>query len=217
MIRSLRAVAAVLLSTVTLGGCGEIGSPLRADIYEWRAVRGPDTLNFHWDRGSLPVRFWAQDIHEFPMHTDSAIVAWEDAFLYREFDGTMVSDSAEADVIITFGFPPGAGGVITGTVTECEALTQLDLDFEQKTLTLPIHIYVVNRFDPTLPETRNCFGLVMIHEVGHAIGIFRHSEDPDDIMYFNPTTRYPTLRDRQTAEVLYQVPVNVTALRGEAP
>lgn len=217
MIRRLHAAAAALLLAVAIGACGEIGSPLRSGAYEWRAIRDADTLSFHWARESLPVRFWAQDIHDFPRHTDSAIVEWEDAFLYREFDGTLVSDSSEADVIITFGFPPGGGGILTGRVTECEALTQLDLDFEARTLTLPIHIYVVNRFALDLPATQECFGLVMIHEVGHAIGIFNHSDDPQDIMFENPTARYPTLQDRQTAEVLYHVPANVTATRGATP
>lgn len=209
----LLAVAAILAA----GGCGDIGAPLRTDIYEWRITSGADTLSFHWPRTALPVRFWAENTLDLPAHTSAAIDAWKAAFLYREFDGTLVADSAQADVIVTRGFPPAGGGILVGRAAECEALTDLELDAETKTLELPVHIYVAPRFDPSLPATQACLGLVMIHEMGHSIGIFRHSLDPADIMYFNPTVTAPSERDRQTAEVAYHAPVTVTTTRGGQP
>jgi predicted Zn-dependent protease len=215
MIRRLRAAAALAAATGLLS-CGEIGAPLRSEFYEWRLVDAGTSASFHWSRDDLPVRFWAQDIYDLDVHTQGAIDTWKAAFLYREFDGIMVADSADADVIVRAGFPDG-GGILQTRITECEALTELDLDIEARTLTLPIHVFIAPRFNPELPETKACFGVAMIHEVGHAIGIFRHSPDQGDIMYFSPVVTAPSERDRQTAEVLYHSDVNVTIERGGAP
>jgi len=215
MIRHLRAAAAPAAAAALLA-CGDIGAPLRTEIYEWRLMDAGNSASFHWTRGELPVRFWAQDIYDLETHTRAAIETWKSAFLYREFDGIMVEDSADADVIVRAGFPDG-GGILQARITECEALTELDLDMEAHTLTLPIHVFVSPRFDPDLPETKACFGVAMIHEVGHSIGIFRHSPDPGDIMYFSPEVTGTSERDRQTAEVLYHSDVNVTTERGGTP
>lgn len=220
MIRSLPALA-LAAGAALLVSCGDISAPLRADIYEWRLTQGSDTLSYHWPRGALPIRVWTQDTLEFATHAETAIDAWRHAFLYREFDAVVVADSNEADVIVRTGFPDGGGIlqklVLRSTITECEALTELDLSFETKVLTLPIHVFMAARFDPELPETRACFGVAMRHELGHALGIFRHSPDIGDIMYFSPEVTELSERDRQTAEVLYHAPVTVTTTRGGAP
>ena len=205
---ALAPLAAALLS------CSEIGAPTRADIYEWRIIQTPDTFAFHWPREVLPVRIWVQDVYELPQHTQAAIDGWKDGFLYREWDAELVSDSSTADVIVVSDFPLGPT-ILLASVAECEGYTDLALDTDTRVLTLPIRIYVVPRFDPDLPATRACFGIVMYHEIGHALGIFRHSPDPDDIMYFNPTSSTPTQRDFQTAEVLYHAPTTVTTTHGD--
>ncbi|HEX6644459.1 MAG TPA: hypothetical protein VF037_07270 [Gemmatimonadales bacterium] len=204
-----RPCLAAIAALTALAACGEIGAPTRADIYEWRIISTPDTFAFHWPREQLPVRIWVQDIHDLPMHTQNAIDGWKSGFLYREWDAVLVDDSLDADVLVLSKFPNGPT-ILLGRVDACEGYTDLDLDTETKVLTLPIRIYAVPRYDPDLEETKACFGIVMYHEIGHAMGIFRHSLDPDDIMYFNPTTASPTRRDFQTAEVLYHAPATVT-------
>ena len=213
MNRRFRSLALAPL-TAALLSCGDIGAPTRADIYEWRIIQTPDTLGFHWPRAAQPIRIWVQDIYELPEHTQAAIDGWKEGFLYREWDAELVSDSATADVVVVSDFPLGPT-ILLASVTECEGYTDLALDTETKVLTLPIRIYVVPRFDPDLPATRACFGIVMVHEIGHALGIFRHSPDPDDIMYFNPTVTTPSQRDFQTAEVLYHARTTVTATHGD--
>lgn len=205
---ALAPLAAALLS------CGDIGAPTRADIYEWRIIQTPDTLGFHWPRESQPIRIWVQDIYDLPEHTQTAIDGWKAGFLYREWDAELVSDSTTADVVVVSDFPLGPT-ILLASVTECEGYTDLALDTDTRVLTLPIRIYVVPRFDPDLPATRACFGIVMYHEIGHALGIFRHSPDPDDIMYFNPTVTTPSQRDFQTAEVLYHARTTVTATHAD--
>ena len=69
---------------------------------------------------------------------------------------------------------------------------------------------VAARFLPELPETQACLALTLTHEIGHTLGIFRHSPHPEDLMYSNPTVAGPSERDRNTAEVLYHTPANVS-------
>ena len=213
MTRRVR-LASLLATVAALGACGEIGAPTRSDIYEWRIISTPDTLAFHWPQEALPVRIWVQDIYDLPMHTQNAIDGWKSGFLYREWDAVLVSDSLEADVLVLSKFPNGPT-ILLGTVQECEGYTDLALDTDTKVLTLPIRIYAVPRYDPDLEATKACFGIVMYHEIGHALGIFRHSPDPADIMYFNPTATTPTQRDFQTAEVLYHARTTVTATHAD--
>jgi hypothetical protein len=42
-----------------------------------------------------------------------------------------------------------------------------------------------HRFIRRLPDMER----MALHEIGHALGIIDHSDDPDSIMYFKPTTK----------------------------
>ena len=55
--------------------------------------------------------------------------------------------------------------------------------------------------------------LTSIHELGHAIGIFAHSSDPEDIMFTDPQVDLPSEADLETAEVLYHLPPTIEAVR----
>jgi len=41
------------------------------------------------------------------------------------------------------------------------------------------------------------------HELGHALGLFLHSSDPDDLMYGRPTADALSPRDVATLQTLY--------------
>jgi len=47
----------------------------------------------------------------------------------------------------------------------------------------------------------------LLHEIGHAIGLWGHSEDPHDVMYFAATARQPTERDIATWLKVRETPV----------
>jgi predicted Zn-dependent protease len=202
--------------------CGDIGAPVRGDLYEWRleapAVPGPglDTLSFHWSRDELPVRVWVEDASSLPAHMERAIDVWESAFLYGEFEATLVSDSATADVIVRGGTPEGKLRRLrlhSALAPECAGATDLDIDVASRELRLPIRVFVDPRSLPDDPGIEPCLALTSIHELGHALGIFAHSEDPEDLMYVDPEVDLPSDRDRRTAEAAYHTPPNLQAIR----
>jgi tetratricopeptide (TPR) repeat protein len=49
---------------------------------------------------------------------------------------------------------------------------------------------------------------ICLHEFGHALGLWGHSEDTEDVMYFAPTAQHPTARDINTLMKVYELEPN---------
>jgi predicted Zn-dependent protease len=60
------------------------------------------------------------------------------------------------------------------------------------------------------PGLDECIALTTAHEVGHSLGIFTHSPDPQDLMYSDPIISMISRRDRSTAELAYHTPPTLT-------
>lgn len=212
--------AAALL--VILGGlaCGDIAAPIRNDFYEWRIIvpfgATADTVSFHWTQADLPVRVWvaADEIEGLPALAERAIGIWEEGFLYGEFSARLVSDSGDAHVIVRGVAAPEVRlervtRLGSSLAPECGGATDLDLSTDLSRLGLPIRVYLDPRGTPASPALSDCLALTTVHEMGHAIGIFTHSEDPADIMFADPVADLPSAADRETAELLYHSPITV--------
>ena len=211
-----RALHWVLLAI--LAGCGDAAAPLRADHYEWRLFEpatggGIDTLAFAWPTASQPLRIWAQDSLGLVAHTTAAIQTWQAQFLYGEFRGVMVSDSTGADIIVVAGQAPAGGPVLPSMARQCQGATDVSVDPLTFILSPPMHIYIELRFAPDAPGVDACLDLTTAHELGHALGIFQHSPDPDDLMYADPIVSVPSARDRNTAERAYHTPTTIQLSR----
>jgi hypothetical protein len=196
-----------------LVACADIAEPSRGNAYEWRRIvttgSGVDTLSFHWDGAELPVRFWVEDSLNLPSLVQQGIARWEAVFLYGEFKGTVVPDSSTADVIVRVGLAPKGGFSITrhaATAPECQGATDVELAPAGNQILRPIRIYVDPRFAPGSPGIDECMALTTTHEIGHSLGIFTHSPNPEDLMYADPVVSTISNRDRSTAELAYHTP-----------
>lgn len=199
-----------LVAGTILLSCADIAAPSRGNAYEWRrllpSASGVDTLSFHWASSDLPVRFWVEDSLNLPAHVLSGIGQWEAVFLYGEFSGTVVSDSSTADVIVKTGIAPKGGFSITrlgGMAPECQGATDVELSASGQEIVRPIRVYIDPRFAVGSPGLDECMALTTTHEIGHALGIFAHSPNPEDIMYGDPIVSALSRSDRSTAELAY--------------
>lgn len=211
-------IISILIAGLAGLSCADIASPGRSEAYEWRLITatGPgttDTLSFHWPRSRLPIRVWTEDSLNLPAHVEHGLGIWKAAFLYGEFDAEVVADSNLADVVVQVG-PPVKIGFLAGfgrvAAPECEGGTGFELPEGSSEIQVPIRVLVNPRFDPSTPGVDECLSLTVTHELGHAIGIFAHSPDPDDLMYFDPTVSVLSARDRATAERAYHINPNLT-------
>jgi predicted Zn-dependent protease len=207
-----------LASGPALLSCADIAGPSRNIAYEWRVIlstpAGPDTLSFHWPQSRLPVRVWAADTLNLPAHVQHGIDQWEAAFLYGEFKAVVVSDSNVADVIVTSGIAPEGGLSVARLESlmapECQGATDIELTADGQQILAPIRVYVDPRFDPSSPAVDACMALTTTHELGHSLGIFLHSLDPNDIMHSDPVVSVLSPRDRATAELAYHTEPTLT-------
>lgn len=198
--------------------CADIAAPSRSNAYEWRRIvatpSGPDTLSFHWPQSRLPVRIWAEDTLNLPAHVRQGMDQWEAVFLYGELKAVVVSDSGAADVIVTSGIAPKGGFSVTrlesSMAPECQGATDIELGASGHEILPPIRVYVDPRFDPSSPGVDACMALTTAHELGHSLGVFAHSPNPEDIMFADPVVAAMSPRDRSTAELAYHVKATLT-------
>ena len=208
-----RIVAAT--AVVLAPACGDISPPNRAaDFYDWRLNTGGQALTFHWPASSLPVRIWVEDSLGLPGHTAAGIEAWKEQLLYGEWDAVIVDDSSTADVVLGFSVIPAIRSVrLHSRAPGCSGVTSFP-PLVDSTITLPFRVRIINQsIDPTTPEAQFCFGITVAHELGHTLGLFQESGDPNDLMYGADPTTGPSTRDRNSIQQLYHFPSDLTASR----
>ena len=209
---SVKLLAAVVLILGAAGvACKEPLVPARV-IYSFAdTVTGnPDTVFlFRWPETRLPVRFWADRRGNMSFLIDRATKAWDSQFLYGEFRAILVSDTTDADVIVrwTDSVPPDAAPDTT-LPNSCSGLTSFDYDSVALALIGPIHVSlrVLTGGAPASPErVQGCMRRVVMHELGHALGLLRHSPNPGDLMFASPAVNYPSPTDRSSIQTLYHM------------
>ncbi len=197
----------LLAAVAIVAACADPVTPDRECLncyYSFADTFPPDTFIFHWPAGRLPVRFWADPRGAMPTLVPYAIRAWEAQFLYGEFSGVVVSDSSRADVIITWAgtVPPDVPPDTGAAQPACDgATTNPELFSDSSVNVLQISIDVKSSYSDGAVAA--CVRRVTIHEMGHSLGLVRHSPYTLDIMNPTPTVNWPSAEDRRTIEVLY--------------
>ncbi len=202
-----------IATATAIAACESPDTPVRLTPYQFR-LAGTDTV-FHWPSSSLPVRFWVESAGALPEYVDRGLRMWERQFLYGEFRGLRVSDSAAADVLVFMvGDPPPQAPLTDDPpLLVCEGVTlvparQADPSGGTRFAgRLEVDVWWYAGFAAT--DVVNCLARVTAHELGHALGIFAHSADPNDLMFLRPDAPAPSLRDRSTIQVLYHTPADI--------
>lgn len=193
----------LLLALLALLACDAPAIPQRVPAYPFDDGAGDV---FRWPETHLPVRFYADSRGPMPMLAARGFRIWEAQFLYGEFRGVPIADSSSADVIVTVAgpvpvdVPPDSGPPLP----VCSGLTRFVIDSANNSVDSAI-VITVQRLAGTATDGQviACFRRVIAHEVGHSLGLLRHSPDTADLMAAEPLVDRPTERDRMTAEVLY--------------
>lgn len=200
--------------------CSDASTPGVDDFYDWRRIApspsgGEDTLTFHWTPDRLPVRIWVEDSADMPRHVTDGVSAWRRGVTSTQLAADIVTDSTAADVLVRLA-PPPPGSFFkrvrmgSGFATGCDGATDLFLTPDLTELLLPVRIYIHPISQPGDPELDDCLALTATHELGHALGIWQHSDSTADIMHGPPLVSQPSDRDLGTIQMLYRQTPNVT-------
>ena len=123
------------------------------------APTGPgtaDTLSFHWPSSRLPVKVWAQDTLNLPVHARGGIAQWKAGFLYGSSTRNGLG-LQRADVMVTIGQAIKGGFSVTrlsSLAPECEGGTDFDLPAGSREIQPPIRIFLDRGWSPP-PPTRS--------------------------------------------------------------
>ena len=175
----------------------------------------PTTLSngmlYRWANGQK-LRVWA-DLADstrgvnLGLSVRLAIARWNDIPAFAEYELVLVSNAAEAQIIIydrvrpmpvragTCPFEPRAAVGYTYFCPKGRNAERLVL-----TAGSPSTVSVVIRVDDTQVSGQARYDAIVAHELGHALGIGAHSSVAGDLMFGLPTATFPTGRDAQTLQ-----------------
>jgi hypothetical protein len=200
----VKRAGAAILGCLLAAACTDPLVPSRSAIYPFTDAFGDV---FHWPADRLPVRVFTDPRGDLPALVRRAVDLWQRQLLYGEFTATTVSDSNSADVIVRWSdsVPPPASPDPGPPVRACGGVTHGAVDSTGQALAGPfdseITILTGTVFTPEQVEA--CVRRTVVHELGHALGLFREASDTLAIMFSPPRVDDPAAIDRRTVQVLY--------------
>jgi len=149
---------------------------------------------------------------------DAGAAAWNETALFAEYRIEPVADETDADVVVAFSDVP-----LPVDTQECRpaltlAVTTFCID-DGDTADAGLRVFPLLSGEPSqvrmivlvlATQADEEVGRLVAHELGHVLGIGRHSEDARDLMFrVDQVTSRPTNRDAATAQVLYHVRADI--------
>lgn len=215
--RAALARAAVPLLVAGLAACDSPTIPAETRAYDFTFETDPPIV-LRWPAGTT-IRVYVSGGEEADRAAllreafREAAVQWEEAMLFREFRFAEAARVEEADVVVfwsgdpipvdTTGCPP-VGVAARGLTWSCPDLQERRLrpfrllaDEERSHVRMMVYINRGEAQDPAAVKR------LMLHELGHVLGIGRHSPNLDDVMAVHAPADRLTAADRATVQVLY--------------
>lgn len=192
-----------------------------ADIYPFSLPTTPATI-MRWTVGrTIRVHVVAAGTAERTALLRDAFeagaAAWNETALFAEFELAYTADVAEADIVLSFSdvllpvstdqCQPALAQAVTTFCIEDPGTTGAALRiFPIRDGADPGHVRMIVLVLASAATDAASANRLVAHELGHVIGIGRHSDDERDLMYrVGQLTSRPTTRDAATAQVLYHV------------
>lgn len=190
------------------------------DNYIYSAVLNKDILR--WNTESFPLKiYFEQTNHSYRDNIKKAFAQWSNASKFLRF--TEVFNPEESDIEIKFkdyDGPKCTSAACRYTVATTASVT----DKYHRLKKMVITFYKANPFGELFTDTE--IYNTALHEIGHALGISGHSDNPADLMYvsnhkvtdvFEPYSKnifYLSKRDLNTIALLYRIAPTITNTKG---
>lgn len=190
------------------------------DNYIYSAVLNKDILR--WSTESFPLKVYFENTnHAYRENIKKAFEQWSKASNFLQF--AEVFNPEESDIEIRFSNYDGPQ-CKSANCAYTVATTSNKTDKYHRLKKMIIKFYNTNPFGEqfTNSEIYN----TALHEIGHALGISGHSDNPSDVMYannhkvanvFDPYSNnifYLSKRDLNTIKLLYRIAPTITNTKG---
>lgn len=202
------ALAALLAAALAASACRDrtLSECLEPDA-QFYGFRHPSDTSFlfRWPDARMPLLVYAEPAGGLPEVADSAMALWAHAMRCGELSFVRTTDSGAADIMVMN--PPAlpAPAAVTAAADSVGACSgQTGIDTAQGFVVTPLRVDVApNSSVADTAAVAGCYRFTVAHELGHALGLLRHSTNPDDLMFASPWRRLATVNDRYTVQVLY--------------
>jgi predicted Zn-dependent protease len=193
------------------------------DVYDFRLIMPSDTQTLRWPLGAVVKVFVVSDPDAArSQYLRAALVhgmqVWNTAALYGEVQLVQTDRVDAADVVVQYtpatspvdlsGCSPGGGNAYT---TFCLTADEEHLSVFPLLSGGTGRVKFVVTVRAIAATDAVAVRQLVSHELGHVIGIARHSPKPTDLMYGGTLNRdAPSPADRATLQVLYHTSSDIT-------